>query len=121
MSIVNKKEFGNIGEKITCKYLLKHNYRILERNFIYRGGEIDIIAYDRSKSEIVFFEVKTRSNKEYGLPADSVNKYKLNRIIKGAKYYLFKNRINKANTRFDILEVYYSQGMFFINQIKQII
>jgi len=121
MNIVNRKDFGYVGEKITCKYLLRNGYRILETNFIYKGGEIDIIAYDKSKNEIVFIEVKTRSNRKYGLPADSVNKMKLNRIVKGAKYFLFKNGINQVNTRFDVLELYYNRGMFFINQIKQII
>lgn len=121
MNIVNSKEFGNIGEKITCKYLKKNNYRIMETNFVYRGGEIDIIAYDINKDEVVFIEVKTRANRKYGRPADSVNNFKVNRIVRGAKYYLFKNCLNDANVRFDILELYYSHGIFFVNQIKQII
>lgn len=55
---MTSKEMGNIGEAAVCKYLIKKGYKIIERNFSYRGGEIDIIAQD--KSTIVFIEVKAR-------------------------------------------------------------
>ena len=118
---MNRKQFGYIGESITCKYLKKKHYNIIETNFYYRGGEIDIIAFDTESNELVFIEVKTRSNKEYGVPADSVNNIKLNRIIRGAKYYVYKKQINNVNIRFDVIELYYKNDRFYINQIKQII
>ena len=52
-----KKKLGNLGEEIATKYLEKHNFKIIKRNFYCRQGEIDIIAKD--KEEIVFIEVKT--------------------------------------------------------------
>lgn len=58
---MNKTEFGKIGESITCKYLCQNHYKIIDKNYYYKGGEIDIIAYDEDKNEIVFIEVKTRS------------------------------------------------------------
>lgn len=118
---MNKKYLGDIGEDITCKFLIKQNYKIVERNFFYRGGEIDIIAYDCEKDELVFVEVKTRSNKNYGLPSEAVDKWKIKHILKGAKYYMYKNNINNANVRFDIIELFFVNKKFLINHIKQII
>ena len=53
---------GRFGEEKACNYLKKNNYKIIERNFRCRQGEIDIIAKDLSKNELVFIEVKTRLN-----------------------------------------------------------
>ncbi len=118
---MNKLNFGKIGEEIACKYLLENSYKIIERNFYYRGGEIDIIAFDKEKGEIVFIEVKTRANKIYGLPSESVNNIKINHILKGVKYYLYKNNIQDDFIRVDVIELFYKDNKFFINHIKQII
>lgn len=118
---MNKKQFGKIGENITCKFLLNLNYKIIEKNFYYHGGEIDIIAYDTEKDELVFFEVKTRANRNYGLPSEAVNGRKISHILKGAKYYIYINKLDNINIRFDIIELYYGNNKFYINHIKQII
>ena len=74
---INKREFGNIGEDIACKYLKNIGYRIIERNFSCKQGEIDIVAKD--KNEYVFIEVKTRKNVFYVFDvlrrSESVYKY----------------------------------------------
>lgn len=118
---VNKKIFGNTGEDITCKFLVEHNYRIIERNFYYSGGEIDIIAYDTEKKELVFFEVKTRSTRNYGLPSEAISNIKIKRILKGARYYMHIHNLDNANVRFDVIELYFTNQKFLINHIKQII
>ena len=71
-----RQEIGKWGEILACKYLEENNYRIVERNFLCRQGEIDIVAKDSKKKELVFIEVKTRSNFKYGNPAEAVNKSK---------------------------------------------
>ena len=72
MKLHIKKEFGNTGEDIATEYLEKQGYIILERNFYCKQGEIDIIAKD--KNEVVFVEVKSRSDVGYGLPSEAVKK-----------------------------------------------
>ena len=69
-----RHEIGKLGEELAVGYLQKQNYKIIERNFECRQGEIDIIALD--KNELVFIEVKTRTSIKYGKPAEAVNQIK---------------------------------------------
>lgn len=98
---MNKRKTGNEKEKLVAGYLEKEGYRIIETNFYFKGGEIDIIA--RDGSYLVFVEVKYRSGRGSGLPEESVTAGKIRRISRGALYYLTKYRY-KADTpvRFDV-------------------
>ena len=86
-----RQEIGKWGENLACKYLEKNNYEIIERNFLCHQGEIDIIAKDRNQREIIFIEVKTRSNLKYGNPAEAVNKEKQRHIKQVAEYYIYNH------------------------------
>lgn len=114
-----KHIIGKLGENIATEYLKKKNYRIVERNFECKQGEIDIIAID--KNEVVFIEVKTRSNEQYGKPVEAVTEYKKKHLIKAIKYYIYKNKIEEAFIRIDVIEVYIRNSKYFINHIKQAI
>lgn len=74
MKIHIKKDFGNSGEDIAVQYLKKHGHIILKRNFYCKQGEIDIITKD--KNEIVFVEVKSRSDTGFRASIRSGNKTK---------------------------------------------
>ena len=78
---------GKIGEDIAIKYLQSKGYKIIERNFQCKQGEIDIVALD--KQEIVIIEVKTRKCLEYGKPAEAVDENKRKHIYNAAEYYLY--------------------------------
>lgn len=114
-----KQKIGKIGEDIACKYLQKNKYIIIDRNFRCKQGEIDIIACDEKSRELVFIEVKTRSNTKYGRPSEAVRKLKKNHIIGSAKYYNYKNRIKNIPIRFDVIEVFLCNSNYKINHIKQ--
>lgn len=114
-----RHEFGKKGENIAVEFLEKQNYNILDRNFICRQGEIDVIALDRDY--VVFVEIKSRTSTEFGLPSEAVTKTKLKHMVKSAEYYLFVRNLENANIRFDVIEVYVKDGKYFINHIKQII
>ena len=60
------KNIGNFGENSACTFLKHHGYRIIDRNYSNRNGEIDVIA--RKGSYVVFVEVKTRKSDDYGNP-----------------------------------------------------
>ena len=66
---VNKRQTGTSYEIKAEEYLLKRGYKILERNFRNRSGEIDIIAKDREY--FCFIEVKYRSTNDYGNPLET--------------------------------------------------
>ena len=114
-----KQEIGKIGENLACKYLKKNKYIIIDRNFSCKQGEIDIIACDERKKELVFIEVKTRSNLKYGRPSQAVDKIKRNHIIRSAKYYNYKNKIQNIPIRFDVIEILLNNSCYKINHIKQ--
>lgn len=104
-----KKEIGNIGEDVAVEYLENMNYKIIQRNFLSRYGEIDIIAKDIKSNEIVFIEVKTRTNNNYGKPVDAINYQKVKHIYKTAQYYIKQNKLEQKYIRFDAIEVYLSE------------
>ena len=116
-----KQNIGRKGEEYATKYLINIGYTIIKRNFQCREGEIDIIAYDNEKEELVFVEVKTRTNTQYGNPADAVNETKKKHIYRVANYFLYtRNLINKINVRIDVIEIFIIDSNYVINHIKQI-
>ncbi len=126
------KQIGDYGEDLAEKYLKKRGWRILSRNYVIRGGEIDIIGY--RFGVLVYFEVKARKDESYGKPADAVDEAKIKHIktairdfqrlhIKENKVSVFyplgielKRRIFKQ--RIDVIEVYLNEEPQQINHIK---
>jgi|LSQX01.2.fsa_nt_gb putative endonuclease len=101
----NNRTAGTIGEEVAVQYLIKNNYRILERNFRYkRFGEIDIIS--RENDYVCFVEVKSRSSISFGYPREAVNFKKQENIKKLAQIYIGKHGLYNENIRFDVVEVY---------------
>ncbi|MBI2022116.1 YraN family protein [Candidatus Daviesbacteria bacterium] len=100
---MNKKITGNLGENLACNYLRKLGFKIIKRNFLIRGGEIDIIAKD--KDELVFVEVKTRYSHQFGSPAESINYWKLRALLKSALFYIQSVKWGNRPYRFDLVTV----------------
>lgn len=94
---------GIIGEDLAVQFLEGKQYRILERNYRVKTGEIDIIA--EFKKTIVFVEVKTRRTTSYGFPAEAVTYAKQQKIIHTAAWFLNQNRYETRACRFDVVEV----------------
>ena len=97
-----KKLLGQSGEKRVEKYLKKLGYKIIKRNYRTPLGEADLIAED--KDEIVFVEVKTRTNDFYGNPKEAVGVDKQRRYYQIAKFYSLEIG-EEPNARFDVAEV----------------
>lgn len=114
-----KHKIGRKGEDIASIYLEKIGYKIIERNFRCKQGEIDIIAKDRN--EIVFIEVKTRTNNLYGEPIEAVTEYKRNNILKTIKYYLYIHHLEKAFIRIDVIQIYIKSDKTYLNHMKKMI
>ncbi len=99
----NNRLQGSQAEELACSYLEKRNYKILEKNFRCRSGEIDIIA--SHDNYIVFIEVKYRKNCNLGHPREAVNYYKQRNITRVASYYLLIKKAYDHNCRFDVVEI----------------
>lgn len=85
---MDKREIGILGEKYAAKFLTSQNYQIICKNFRKRIGEIDLVALDQEKNELVFVEVKTRTSDKFGAPQDSVNRQKQQKLLKTALHFL---------------------------------
>lgn len=94
---------GRSGEEKAAKHLKKLGYRIIEKNFKTKFGEIDIIAEDGEY--LVFVEVKTRTSSRFANPEDYVDERKQRKILKSAQIYLLKYSLNERKCRFDVVSV----------------
>lgn len=99
---------GTIGEQAACTALEADGYRILDRNFRVRGGELDIVA--AKDGTLVFCEVKTRTSAMYGLPEEAVTASKRRRIRRLALEYLQRTGARAVQLRFDVISVRVSDG-----------
>ena len=113
------KKTGELGEEVAANFLIAHGYRILERNFRCKGGEVDIIARDPGDNSLVFIEVKARRGLSYGVPQLAVTPFKQRQISKAALTWLSKNRLHDTNARFDVIAILlHTDGQHAIDHIK---
>ena len=98
-----KDKLGRYGETIAAELLIDRGYRILERNWRCRHGEIDIIAADGRT--LVVCEVKTRSSAEFGEPSEAVDHSKAARLRILAAQYLIDHASGWQDIRFDVVSV----------------
>ena len=112
------KKLGASGEQAAAEFLISQGYGILERNYSAPVGEIDIIA--ARENTISFVEVKTRKSTVCGTPAQAVNYYKQQKIIRTAKWYISSKHIDEDSYyfSFDVVEVYAAAGKFTVRHIK---
>ncbi|MFH1454805.1 MAG: YraN family protein [bacterium] len=115
--LTKKRKTGNLGEDLACRFLMKHGFDIVDRNYLKKCGEIDIIA--KKGSELHFIEVKSvscetissvsdeTSNNNGFRPEDNVHPWKLQRLAKTIQIYLTeKNVSDETNWQFDVITVY---------------
>ncbi len=105
MTTLTRAELGALGECLAAEHLAALGFRIVERNWRCRYGELDIIAAgDRSKT-IVFVEVKTRTGTAYGTPAEAVTPQKVARLRRLAGLWLAGQDMRWNAVRIDVIGV----------------
>lgn len=105
----SSKELGKTGEDIAVEFLINKGYEIIQRNYRFsKTGEIDIIAKDDNC--LVFVEVKTKGNLEFGLPDQAVSKGKLKQVKRIAEYYLYDKNLKDTNCRIDVIAILIEKG-----------
>ena len=100
---MQEKELGRKGEEVALRFLKKKGYKIIEKNYVCKMGEMDIIA--REKDTLVFVEVKTRTSMAFGPPQLAVNSTKQMQLSKVALYFLKEKRLEEVKARFDVVAV----------------
>lgn len=99
----NTRKVGQLQEERTALELEKHGYRILERNYRCRIGEIDIIAMHQGY--LVFIEVKYRKNEKAGYAAEAVTRKKQQIICRVADNYIRTHCREIPACRFDVAAI----------------
>lgn len=107
--IDQRKKFGDLGEEMASSYLKKKGYKILERHFQTRFGEVDIIA--RFKNSLILVEVKTRKTDDFGAPEEAVNERKLEKIMRTGYFYQNTHQNVSKDLRIDVIAITFNKEM----------
>ena len=99
----NRKRLGAFGEKVAEDHLKSLGYAILERNFRCPIGEIDIVA--RDKDYLVFVEVRTKRDRKFGSPEESITLAKKTKLVELAETYLQEHQDSPDLWRIDVVAV----------------
>ncbi|MDX2250071.1 MAG: YraN family protein [Bacteroidia bacterium] len=98
-------DLGKHGEDLAAGLLETKGYHILDRNYRYLKGEVDIVALRLDPAELVFVEVRTRSNTRHEYPEETVSPQKQAMIFKVADSYLYEKQMFTVPVRFDIIAI----------------
>lgn len=101
----DKKKIGNRGEELAANLLVRKNFRIIEKNYRFGKGEIDIVCEDPENKSLVFVEVKSRTNLNFGDPIYALTKSKMGQLRKIADAYLYEKKIKNIDCRFDVVTI----------------
>ncbi|MBI2616944.1 YraN family protein [Candidatus Gottesmanbacteria bacterium] len=94
---------GKSGEKIAISYLTSLGYKIIDQNFRFRGGEIDLVALDGGS--LVFIEVKTRKSEHFGRAEDAITATKRRTLIRSAHVYKLTHKNLPDSLRIDVVTI----------------
>ena len=99
----SKIQIGKMGEDAAVGFLKRKGYKIIQRNYKNKLGEIDIIAKD--SSALCFIEVKTRADENFAPAENAITPAKKTRMSRTARYFLAANNINDRALRFDVVTI----------------
>jgi len=100
---------GTLGEQAACAALEAKGYRVLNRNYRVRGGEIDIVC--ERDGTVVFCEVKTRTSAVFGFGEEAVTYAKQRRLRKLALEYMQREGVKARTIRFDVIAIDVANGL----------
>lgn len=98
-----RRALGAQGEDAAAQWYTAEGYRVLDRNWRCRDGEIDLVV--AGDGLIVFCEVKTRRSDRFGTPAEAVTRTKQQRLRRLASRWLQEHDSRAAGLRFDVASV----------------
>ena len=104
MTLTARQQSGRRAEELAAEFLRAQGFEILQRNYLRRLGELDVIA--RRAGLLVIAEVRTRSSAAFGGAAASVDRRKQQRITRTATALLQQRaELARLAVRFDVIVV----------------
>lgn len=103
----DKQKFGRAGENFAAEVLTLYGYKILQRNYRCRYGEIDFIA--ERQRELFFIEVKSRRNVAFGDPREAVTAEKRQHMRRAAANFLSEQKCRWESYSFQVIEIGFHQ------------
>lgn len=117
---MDKRVLGKKGEEIASKYLIKSGYKVIEKNYRTKYGEIDLIC--EKEDSIIFIEVRTKTNLDYILPEESITSKKIEHLKKSSLEYLSNSNRKYKNIKFEFIGILFlNKENYKLNHIKDII
>jgi len=117
LSSKNKQSsVGKIGEDLAANFLEEKGYAILERNYRFSHGELDIIA--EKDNMLIFIEVKTKKHGDFGDPINWIKRGKQLQMGRIARGYLYERNITDRDCRFDVVLVTWEHGLWKIDHLE---
>jgi putative endonuclease len=109
-------DLGRYGEQLARDYLEEQGLQILDTNYRFHHGEIDIIAAEGEV--VVFCEVKTRHDERFGAPEAALTPMKVRQIRRIARAYLAVHQIQDTQCRFDVVGITVAEGVIRLNHLR---
>ncbi|UAM97937.1 YraN family protein [Polaribacter litorisediminis] len=113
--MADHNELGKKGEKLAIDFLIKNEYKILEKNYRYLKAEVDIIA--KKGAVLAVVEVKTRSTDYFGDPQDFITPKKIKLLLSAVDYYVVQRDLD-VEVRFDIIAIIHQKNETKIDHLK---
>ncbi|MGK0414603.1 MAG: putative endonuclease [Polaribacter sp.] len=113
--MADHNELGKKGEKLAIDFLIKNEYKILEKNYRYLKAEVDIIA--KKGAVLAVVEVKTRSTDYFGDPQDFITPKKIKLLLSAVDYYVVQRDLD-VEVRFDIIAIIHQKNETKIEHLK---
>ncbi len=113
--MADHNELGKKGEQLAIDFLIKNNYKILEKNYRYLKAEVDIIA--QIGEVLVAVEVKTRSSDYFGDPQDFITPKKIKLLVSAIDFYVIKRELD-VEVRFDIIAILHQNNKFTLEHLE---
>ncbi|CAN5479786.1 YraN family protein [soil metagenome] len=101
-------DLGRAGEETAATYLEEKGFKIIDRNYRFEKGELDLVCFLPAEryedgGELVFVEVKTRRGKSFGEAVDAISRTKQRLIMRTSEAYLHERRLEGSPARFDVV------------------
>jgi putative endonuclease len=99
-----KREIGDKAEQQAEKFLCQQGYRLRQRNFLCKHGEVDLLMQS-PEGDIVFVEVRYRKDNDFGGAVQSITPSKQKKLRRTAQFYLQQHKLSDVPCRFDVIAI----------------